>query len=164
MTLFVHLTPASQVSRIRKNGILRSRRFSAARRGGVFAMPVVREFYVSHQWLRELRRRRKETVVAVYFRIPDGEEVWVGRYQQSHRAMTASRAIGTFMSAENREGWEVVISRRIEPREIHRFKRVPQVVGWRFYPEAKGKRPCSCPYCSRGDWGSKKLRARLLHE
>jgi hypothetical protein len=56
----------------------------------------------------------------------------------------------------------VVIPRRIESGEIHRVRALPQVLGWRFSPDAKGKRPfCTCKYCTRGEFGARKLRARL---
>ena len=40
-----------------------------------------------------------------------------------------------------REGWEVIIPRRIAAKEIQRVRSLPQVIGWRFFPGAKGKRP-----------------------
>ena len=76
--------------------------------------------------------------------------------------MTASEAVAVFMTAENREGWEVVIPRRIEAKEIHRTKVLPQVLGWRYFPAAKGKPPfCPCEYCTRGDFAARRLRARF---
>jgi hypothetical protein len=75
--------------------------------------------------------------------------------------MTAAEAAAEFMSAESREGWEVLIPRRIEATEIHRVRSLPQVVGWRFYPDAKGKRPfCGCTFCTRGEYGAKKVRQK----
>ena len=50
---FVHLAPESQVARIRRHGI-RARAAKDAFPGGVFAVAVTRNFYASHQWLREL--------------------------------------------------------------------------------------------------------------
>lgn len=76
--------------------------------------------------------------------------------------MTAAEAVAEFMAAENREGWEVIIPRRVEAKEIHRTKPLPQALGWRYYPEAKGKPPfCVCEYCTRGEYGARRLRARL---
>jgi hypothetical protein len=159
--MFVHLTPESRVALVRRNGISRLRRTFGELPAGIFAMPVTRSFYVSHQWLRELKRRGQGAIAGVYFRIGDDEPVWVGHYSQGHRAMSAAEAIGEFMTAENREGWEVVIPRRIAASEIHRVRSLPQVIGWRYYPGAKGKRPCPCKYCTGGDYGAAKLRARL---
>jgi hypothetical protein len=162
MPIFVHLTPESRVALIRRNGIGRLRKSVGARPGGIFAVPVTRNFYVSHQWLRELKRRGQGSIAGVYFRVSGGELVWVGHYGQAHRPMTAAQATAEFMAAENREGWEVIIPRRIEPTEIHRVRSLPQVVGWRFSPGAKGRPPyCTCKYCIGGDYGAARLRARL---
>lgn len=162
MAMFVHLAPESQVARIRRNGIRRLRRAWGGRPGGVFAVPVTRNFYVSHQWLRELKRRNQGPIAGIYFRIPDDERVWVGHYNQAHRRMTAPEAVGEFTSAADAQGWEVITPRRIEAGEIHRIRRLPQVVGWRFSPESKGKPPfCTCKFCTRGEYGARRLRERL---
>src|SRR6476646_4426847 len=113
MAMFVHLAPESRVARIRRNGIRRLRRAWGEFPGGVFAVPVTRNFYVSHQWLRELKRRNQGQIAGIYFRIADVERVWVGHYNQGHRWMSASEAVAEFMSAEDPKGWEVVIPRRI---------------------------------------------------
>jgi hypothetical protein len=163
MAMFVHLTRESGLARIRRNGINRSRRSGDEFRRGVHAVPVTRNFFISHQWLRELKRRDGGTLAGVYFRIPDDEILWVGHYNQAHRQMTAAEAVAKFIAAENREGWEVVIPRRIEAKAIHRTKSLPQVLGWRYFPEAKGKPPfCPCQYCTRGEYGARRMRARLL--
>jgi hypothetical protein len=162
MAMFVHLAPESRIALIRRNGIRRLRRASADFPGGVFAVPVTRNFYVSHQWLRELKRRNQGPIACVYFRIPDDERVWIGHYNQAHRWMSAAEAVAEFMAAEDANGWEVVIPRRIEASEIHKTRRVPQVIGWRFSPSAKGKPPfCTCKFCTRGDYGARRLRERL---
>jgi hypothetical protein len=162
MAIFVHLTLETGLARIRRTGISRSRRKRGELPRGVFAVPVTRNFYISHQWLRELKRRNGGTLIGIYFRIPDDELVWVGHYNQAHRPITAAEAVREFMAAEKREGWEVIIPRRIEINEIHRTKSLPQVLGWRYFPEAKGKPPfCTCEYCTRGDYGARRLRARF---
>jgi hypothetical protein len=162
MAMFVHLTPESRVLLIRRNGIRRLRKTRGQRPGGIFAVPVTRNFYVSHQWLRELRRGNQGAIAGVYFRISDEETVFVGHYGQAHRPMTAAEAVAEFMAAESREGWEVIIPRRIDAREIHRVRSLPQVIGWRFSPTAKGKRPfCACKFCIGGLYGAARLRARL---
>lgn len=68
-------------------------------------MPVVRNFYVSHQWLREFKRRGEGPIAGVYFRIPDDEVVSIGHYNQAHQAMSAAAAASLIMEAENREGF-----------------------------------------------------------
>ena len=140
-----------------RNGISRLRKQSN-RPHGIFAMPVTRSFYVSHQWLRELKRNGQSAIVGVYFHIPDEELVWVGHYNQAHQEMTAAEATALMMESENREGYEVIIPHRIEKSEIHRVRNLPQVVGWRYYPGAHGKRPCGCPFCQRGSYGARRLR------
>jgi hypothetical protein len=162
MAMFVHLTPETRLPSIRRNGIGRLRRGLADRPAGLFAMPVTRNFYVSHQWLRELKRGRNGPMAGVYFRLPDEQKVWVGHYGQGRRWMTAAEAVAEFMADANREGWEVVIPRRIEAKEIHRTRRLPQVLGWRYFPGAKGKKPmCTCEYCVGGNYGAAKLRKRF---
>ena len=158
MAMFVHLTPESRVKNIRRNGIGRLRKLYNGDRG-IFAMPVTRNFYVSHQWLRELKRSGGGgPMVGVYFRIADDELVSVGHYNQSHQDMTAAQAVAEIMSHPSPEGFEVFIRRRIDASEIHRCRELPQVVGWRYYPQSHGRKPCGCPFCQRGQYGAKKLR------
>src|SRR5262245_21203308 len=162
MAMFVHLAPESRIALIRRNGIRRLRREVGDFPGGVFAVPVTRNFYASHQWLRELKRRNQGRIAGVYFRVPDEERVWVGHYNQVHQLMSASEAVAEFMDAEDAKGLEVVIPRRIEASEIHKTRGIPQVIGWRFSPTAKGKPPfCTCKFCIRGDYGAQRLRERL---
>jgi hypothetical protein len=149
---------------------------------GVYALPVTRNFYVSHQWLRELKRAGGGTIVGVYFRISDEEAVEVGHYNSLHVGMTAAEAVALMMAAERRdpvverkrdegsgavqhgrrlpsspEGFEVIVPRKIERSEIIRFKALPQVVGWRYRPGANGQPPCACLCCERGQYGVRKL-------
>jgi hypothetical protein len=162
MAMFVHLTLESLVGRIRRNGIARLRKVAGSSPKGVFAVPVSRNFYASHQWLRELKRRNRGPIAAIYFRIPDNESVWIGHYGQVHRWMTAAEAVAQFAGAQDPLGWQVVIPRRIEAGEIHRTRRLTQVIGWRYFPKAKGKPPfCACKFCTRGEFGAAKLRRRL---
>jgi hypothetical protein len=74
--------------------------------------------------------------------------------------MTAAQAVAVFMAFDSSEGWEIIVPRRIEANEIHRIRKLPQVVGWRYWPGAHGRAPCSCEYCTRGEYGGRKLRAR----
>lgn len=162
MPMFVHLTAESLAARIRGNGISRLRRSNTSHPGGVFAVPLTRNFYISHQWLRELKRRGEGPIVGIYFRIPDLESVWIGHYGGLHQEVTAAVAAATFSESQDRQGWEVIIPRRIAAKEIHRVRSLPQVVGWRFSPDAKGKPPfCTCKFCTRGEYGAGRLRTRL---
>jgi len=156
--VLVHLTAHANVARIRRRGIA----MAVRGRRGVYAMPVSPSFYLSHQWLRELRRGRG-AIVGVYFRIGNDERVEVGHYNSRHVAMTAAAAAGLIMAAgrddtgRGAEGYQVVIPRRIAPAEITRVKALPQVVGWRYFPGSKGKRPCACLCCDRGQYGIRRL-------
>jgi hypothetical protein len=122
VTLFVHLTKATRAEKIRRNGINRLRCVDGESPRGIFAVPVTRNFYISHQWLRELKRGSSGPIVGVYFRVPDDARVFVGHYGQSHRWMSADEAAAEFMTSEVREGWEVLIPTRIEPGQIHRIR------------------------------------------
>lgn len=159
MAMFVHLTPEKSLKAILRNGISRLRKGANAFQG-IYAMPVTRNYFVSHQWLRELKRRGEGPVVGIYFRVSDDETVLVGHYGQAHQEMTAAEAVALMMNAENKEGFEVIIPRRIGAKEIHRYKSISQIVGWRYYPGANGKKPCCCPYCQRGQYGARKLREK----
>lgn len=160
MTMFVHLTAEKNVAGIRRAGI-RPRRGTDQRPGCVFAMPVVPHFYISHQWLRELKTNGQRTVHGVYFRVPDDEPVLVGHYGQRRRDVTADEAAGLIMHAENAEGYEVLIPRKIERSEIHRVRQLPQVLGWRYYPGSHQGWFCGCPVCvSPGSIKGKRKRGR----
>jgi hypothetical protein len=163
MAMFVHLTTEENSDAIRRSGIRRQATGLETPPRGCYAMPVVRNFFVSHQWLRELKRGRAGgPFVGVHFRIPDDQEVWVGHYGRNHGAMSASEAIATFDEAEDRMGWEVIIPRRIEASEIHRIRHLPQVLGWRYFPGSNGKPPaCTCKYCIGGTYGSNRFRAKF---
>lgn len=125
-------------------------------------MPVTRNFYASHQWLRELKRRNGASISGVYFRIPDDHPVWIGHYGKLHQKMSVAEAISLFLDSDDPMGWEIIIPRRIEATEIRRIRQLPQVIGWRFSPKAKNKPPfCICKFCTRGDYGAAKLRKRL---
>jgi hypothetical protein len=138
MAMFVHLTCEKNLKAILRGGISRPRKHGSEIIG-VFAMPMTKNFYISHQWLRELKRRRNSPMVAVYFRIPDDTLVSVGHYNQKHLQMTAAESIATMMSCENREGYEVIVPRKIAKSEIHRWCKLSQVLGWRLLSRSTRK-------------------------
>lgn len=157
MPIFVHLTYEKAAKRILSNGIAARSLFQ--KRRGIYAMPVVRNFYVSHQWLRELKRGGQKTIVGVYFRVDDAESVLIGHYREPHNECTAAEAAGFLSSQRGAEGYEVFIPHRIEAKDIIRIKTLPQVIGWRYYPEARGHKPCGCPGCQRrGEIRSRRIR------
>lgn len=187
MPIFVHLTSERNLPSIRREGIgLLNKSY---RPRGVYALPVTSNFYVSHQWLRELRRHGGGPIVGVYFRLPKAEPVEVGHYDSLHCPMTAAEAVALMMEAGERdpaaareadkgskavqrrrilpsspEGFEVIVPRRIAPGEILRVKALPQVVGWRYRPGAHGEAPCGCICCERGQYGVRKLLRRVEEE
>lgn len=157
MTLLVHLTSEKNARRIRRAGIT-ARGF----RRGVFCVPVLPSYVLSHQWLRELRRGGQRLIVAVHFRIPDDEPVLVGHYSDAGTEMTAAEAVSVILHAEDARGYEIVVPRSIAPDELHRIRHVRQVTGWRYHPNAHGRRPCACPAClGRGEFKAADLRRRF---
>ena len=153
MAMFVHLAFETDVKLILRNGIVFPKR-----REGFYAMPVTKNFFVSHQWVRELKRRKNGMIFGIYFRIKDDERVLVGHYNQEHQEMTASEAIGLLSSIEESQGYEVIIKRKIKSSEIHRMRKLSQVLGWRYLPNSHGRKPCGCDFCQRGLYGGRKLR------
>ena len=158
--MFVHLTAEKNVKAILRNGLSRLRRAGAVP-SGIFAMPVTRSFCVSHQWLRELKRRGLGPIAGIYFRVPDDETVWVGHYNQPHQRMTAAEAVGLIASQPSPEGYQVIVPRKIARSEVHRFRTLPQVIGWRYQPGSHGSRPCPCPVCLKGNFGARRIRQKF---
>ncbi len=162
MAMLVHITTEQAARMMLKSGIRAERCVINGVAGkGVYAMPVTRNFMVSHQWLRELKRGRSGSLVGLYIRVPDDELVHWGRYNQVHVSITAAEAVGRAMHGDTMDGSQIVLRRKILASEIHRVRRLPQLVGWRHYPEAHGKRPWACACCQRGEYGSAKIRMRL---
>jgi len=163
MARFVHLTHESAAKKIQRTGIRRNRtRFGVV---GVYATPVMPNFYATHQWLRDLKRRGHRVIVGVYFKIPDEEVVMVGHYNNSHRSVMAAEAVDIVTRASDPRGYEVVIERSISPKEIHKIRGLPQVVGWRYNPDAHGNPPCACPVClTPGEFKAADIRRRFGNE
>lgn len=155
MPVLVHITAEKTVKSILRAGIKQIH-------NGVYCMPVLQDYFISHQWLREMKRHRPGRLVAVYFRINSQELVRVGRYNQSAHAelVTLAEAIHTIMTIADPQGYEIVIPRSITPQEIQKVRRPRQIVGWRYMPYAHGKGFCTCPSCiPRGQ-----IKGRKLHE
>lgn len=164
MAMFVHLTSEKNRESISHVGIRLETIHYPECQKGIFCMPVIEDFYATHQWARELMRFGLRNPCGVYFRLPDDETVWYGQYNDRHVKATASQAVAAFMKAKNRMGFQVVLPRKVHPEEIVRIRLVPPL-GWRFYPVAKGRKPCLCPACiGRGEYGSRKLLAQKLEE
>lgn len=161
MPICVHLTPESNAKQIMRVGI-KAQPFHEEK--GIFCMPIMPNFYASHQWLRELKRGRGQVpLVAVDFKLPADEMVLVGHYSQPHARLTISQAANVIMTAPDPLGYEIFLERSVTADEIHKIRSVSQVIGWRFSPTSKGRKPCLCCVC-RGEYGSQKLRERLSAE
>ena len=152
MPTLVHLADERQSKSILKNGIKPGRY-----RSGVYCMPVLPEYYVSHQWLRELKTGGVRTIVAVYFKAPSEEMVYAGRYDRPHRRISLGEAIKEIMALENPLGYELIIDRKIEASEISTIKHVSQNLGWRYFPNSHERPPCVCDLCLRGTIKGRRL-------
>ena len=143
MASFVHIADAWDAVHIRRSGLKpRRAQFTVADEVSevhrvMYCVPVVANFQATFQWLRELKRGGHRTTVGVQFRIDDSQEVWLGRYRKHHERMTAAEAVGRYMRSVDPRGLEVLVPRRVTPREIVRIRNVPQLVGWRFFPGSK---------------------------
>ncbi|MBV1851353.1 HEAT repeat domain-containing protein [Catellatospora tritici] len=164
MAEFVHITGAGSARRIERAGIsARSRGRDGDR--GVYCMPVLPSFTLTHQWVRELRRWHPGVLVAVHVRLPDAEPVTVGHYAESPRRVTAAQAVAAIRELDDPRGQEVFVPRPITAGEVRRVRDVPQGVGWRYLPAAHGRRPCLCPVCaSRGAYKGARLRQRFPYD
>lgn len=157
MALLMHLTPEKNARRIRRAGIT-----PGSHGRGVFCMPVMPSYVLSHQWLRELRRGGQRLIVAVDFRIPDNEPVLVGHYGAGATEMPVAEAVSVILHAEDARGYEILVPRSIARAELRRVRHVRQVTGWRYHPRAHGQRPCACPAClGRGEFKAADLRRRF---
>ncbi|BAJ31748.1 MULTISPECIES: HEAT repeat domain-containing protein [Kitasatospora] len=172
MAMFVHLTSAADAPRIRRSGIRADSRGPEGARGS-YVFPVLPSYTLTHQWLRELARGgSRGGLVAVHVRLDDGLEVWAGHYagrysgrkREERRLVTAAEAVRLIAGREDPRGWEVFVPRAVRPGEVHRIRTAPQVVGWRYKPDAHGTRPCTCFGCVvRGGYGGRRLRERMPH-
>jgi hypothetical protein len=96
-------------------------------------------------------------LICVQFQIPDDQPVLVGQYDAEKMEMAASEALSAVMHHVDPMGLEVIIPRKIAPREITQTYLAPRITGWRFYPAAKGRKPCHCKWCNRGEIRAQRL-------
>ena len=147
----MHLADAKNQRLIAKNGI-------KAGKKGVFCVPVTKDFAVTHQWSREQKRTGVKSLICVQFRVSDDEMVSVGMYNGEKISMTAAESVATVANHTTPMGLEIIFGRKISPKEIVRIYPAPKIVGWRYYPAAKGKRPfCHCRFCNRGEIRAQRL-------
>ena len=157
MAAFVHFTDEKNKGAIIKNGIRR----------GLFCVPVISDYYAVNQWVREIKQYSSgNIIIAIYFKIPDNEKVLCGKYNAKQIEMPAVMAHKTFLSLEDRMGFQVCINRKILKSEIVKVKYVSQKIGWRHFPKSHERRRCLCPAClTKGSYNSnniKKVRLKKL--
>jgi hypothetical protein len=159
MAVFLHVTQEKNIPNIKKNGI-KGKKINNDIPCGVFCMPVTQNYYVSHQWVREMKRWSKgKNISGVYFRINNKEEVCCGHYNKEHVKISAGQAVKLAMNNQTGEGWEVILPRRVDVKDIIKYRHLPQTVGWRYFPGSHGKKLCLCPACIKeGTFKSVKMR------
>jgi hypothetical protein len=161
MPMLTHLTSEKDAKAIRRSGI-RAATGGYGTPRGVFCMPILPDYFATHQWLRELKRWGQRTLVAVDFRLLSDEPAWFGPYGRPHAETTVGRAIGMLMGAGDVRGFEVIIPRPIRSAEILRIRTPRQMIGWRYQPDTHGRRPCPCRVClPKGTIKSARVRRRL---
>jgi hypothetical protein len=157
MATFVHIFPEREKASILKNGI-KVLKTSWREVNGVFLSPVTVNYYYTHQWNREVLRLENLPRLAARIRIHDEELVYIGKYNEKHQRVKASEAIKIMLEHTAPEGLEVILPRKVMPKEITRVYKPNRNVGWRYYPGSNGKKPCGCSYCQRGLPYSRKLQ------
>jgi len=162
MPVFVHIADERDAGSIRRGGLTLPKtrlRFEETerRKYGIFALPLTPNFMVSHQWLRVLKHKGHRTAVGVYFRLHDGELVWVGRYNEPKRLVPAAEA-AAILRRDETLGFETTIPRSISAKEIGAIRALPQVLGWRYSPNAheRGIR-CCCKFCQKSNIKGRRL-------
>ena len=159
MSMLVHLADEKKAKSILRSGIKPGKYM-----GGVYCMPVLPHFYITHQWLRELKSNGVKTIVAVYFKVDDLELVYAGRYNKPHGKINLGKAVREIMDLEDPLGYELIITRKIESSEILRIKNLPQNIGWRYMPNSHDVKPCTCEFCIRGTIRAGRLRTKREEE
>jgi hypothetical protein len=154
VAVLTHLIPAKLAARARKNGLKAGAR-------GLFCMPLLPNYFVSHQWMRELKRRGQRSFVAIDFRLRSDEKIAVGHYGHDKVTTTVGKAIADVMGAADPRGWELILPRSVAAAEIVNVRPVARVVGWRYRPDAHGVKPCACRYCLKGEYNSRSILQRL---
>jgi hypothetical protein len=163
MPRLVHLAPQRLARRIDRSG-LRGSPLTISVGGSdtellsaVYAMPVLPDFSVTYQWLRELRRWKNERLIAVHFSIPTTEFIYTGRYGSDKHGGSAGKMIAAIMKQPI--GAELIIPTDVPRRSISAIRNVRQDVGWVETPDTPHKFACVCGACLPS--GSAKLRRRV---
>jgi hypothetical protein len=152
MPRLVHLAPVGRRKAIERSGIradaaavLGAGNVSSKVARAVFAMPLVPDFSVTYQWVRELRRFHGERMIAVHFVVRSEEPVLVGRYNRPHETMTLGAAVRSVLASPM--GNEIILTRAVRAKEIVGVREITQLVGWTEVPEPGGAFDCLCVAC-----------------
>lgn len=155
MPILVHLADEKDSKKIISGGI----KIGKYRRG-IYCMPVLPDFYVPHQWLRELKSTGAKTLVGIYFRMDSEQLVFAAKYGTNHKYITLGEAIKEIITIEDPLGYELIIDRKIEPEEIQKLRHLPQIIGWRYMPDSHYRKPCTCEYCTRSNIKGRRIREK----
>ena len=90
--------------------------------------------------------------------------IYAGKYGKQHKHITLGEAIKEIMETSDPLGYELIVDRKIEPKEIAKIKHLPQTLGWQYMPDSHNKKPCSCEYCLKGTIKGKRTKKRLDSE
>jgi len=155
MATFLRIVDGRKAGHVASRGLALSRLGDGLR--ALYCFPVLRDFAMTHQWSRELRRCGQRHLACVQFRIPDEEPVQIGTYNGEKLTMGAAAAVATVLEHQQPVGLEVLVLRSVRPAQIMRIYPAPRLVGWRYHPKAKGMLPCHCSYCNRGEIRAQRL-------
>jgi hypothetical protein len=169
MPLLVHIAPEAEAKTIRRNGIVPTRWRPDPQNHPecdrvVWAFPVLPSRTLTLSWARELKRWGRASLAVITFRIADDEPVFARHYTAAAARMAAAEAAGLILAAPDPRGYEIMVPRRVMPKEIARVQNLPRPMGWRYYPAARGEpmRLCDCPMClPRGEVKARRYRERV---
>jgi len=151
MPRLIHLAPDHAAKRIARSGIRATRLgypLAGASDRAVWAFPILPSHTLTFQWLRELKRRwhSPRTLMAITFKVPDDQVVFVLHYNERPVPMTPAQAVGSIRNHPSPLGYEIIVPRSIPAYEIIKIATPPQKIGWRTAP-MRQRFPCSCPAC-----------------
>jgi hypothetical protein len=67
-------------------------------------MPILPDYFATHQWLRELKRCGQRPIEALHFHLHSDEPAGVGNFSRPHIETTVGRAIGILMRLLDTQG------------------------------------------------------------
>ncbi len=72
--------------------------------------------------VRELKRNGARSFIGIYFRLDTKTLVYAGKYNEPHRQIELGVAIKEIMTFEDPLGYELIVDRKIEPKEIDKIR------------------------------------------